>query len=65
LDFGDKVHYHTGNYPYHKPLNVDVGTVHLDEIYEAKAFDWMLKNLPHQGKQVCYWCIGDSNILRQ
>jgi 1-aminocyclopropane-1-carboxylate deaminase/D-cysteine desulfhydrase-like pyridoxal-dependent ACC family enzyme len=61
-------HYHQGNYPYHKALNVDVGSVHLDEVYEAKAFEFMTKHIidpKKHNRRVCYWLVGDSNILRR
>lgn len=70
LDFGNIYSYHQSKYSYHTPLKIDVGSIHLDEIYEAKAYDYALKELglqfrPDSGPKVCYWLIGDSNILRR
>lgn len=65
LDFGLQPVYDGGNYTYAKALDVMVGGVKLDEIYEAKSYDMMKKKywrkLP---KPVCFWIVGDSNILR-
>jgi len=66
LDFGKaNFIYHKGNYPYHKPLQIAVDGVRLDDIYEAKAFDFMMKVIkPVELGKVCYWIIGNSNVLR-
>jgi len=33
----------------------------LDEIYEAKAYDWAINNLQLNDKKVCFWIIGKRN----
>jgi 1-aminocyclopropane-1-carboxylate deaminase/D-cysteine desulfhydrase-like pyridoxal-dependent ACC family enzyme len=70
-DFGTTFHYHQGNYPYHTPKKIAVDSypntnhLYLDEIYESKGFHYMITHLPvWQGKKVCYWLIGNSNVLR-
>lgn len=71
LDFGHDFHYHKGDYDYHTPYHVDVDSeLHLDEIYEGKAFGYMWDNLINyddvqMGKKYCFWIIGDSNVLRK
>jgi hypothetical protein len=66
VEFPTPFHYHKGNYPYHKPLNADPSPqLHLDEIYESKAYDFMVKNLDWKDRKVLYWLIGDSNVLRE
>lgn len=68
LDFGKQYRYHQSKYAYHTPLSCDIGTIHLDEIYEAKAFDYMSKFIvtleDAKRHKICYWIIGDSNALR-
>ena len=59
--------YVSNNWNYHRRIKVQIedGFV-LDPIYEAKAWDWMQKNLLDSlaGKRVCFWCIGDSSAAR-
>jgi 1-aminocyclopropane-1-carboxylate deaminase/D-cysteine desulfhydrase-like pyridoxal-dependent ACC family enzyme len=68
LEFGRRIHYKTGNYSYHTPLTLHVGNVKLDQIYESKGFDYMIRNIVNfedfQRMKVCYWLIGNSNALR-
>lgn len=55
------------DWDYHRRVKVriDDGFV-LDPIYEAKAWDWMQKNLMDSlaGKKVCFWCVGSSIAVR-
>lgn len=64
---GIDVRYFKGKYQYANPLTVTVDTFQLDEIYEAKAFDYMKRKLTKQigKKRVCFWVIGSANGMRQ
>jgi hypothetical protein len=57
-----------GEYPYKEHYNIKVGGVVLDDIYEAKAFDYMWDELFWSNiltwAKVCFWLIGNSNVLR-
>lgn len=71
LELGERINYHKGDYQYHTPFHVKIDGLELDQIYEAKAYDYMLENLvpswwlkPDSGKKVCFWIIGNSNVLR-
>jgi 1-aminocyclopropane-1-carboxylate deaminase/D-cysteine desulfhydrase-like pyridoxal-dependent ACC family enzyme len=44
-------------------VKVSVGFV-LDEIYEAKAYDWMLHNIDLQREKTLFWCVGNANYYR-
>lgn len=52
-------------YPYGKKLKEEVvdGFV-LDDIYEAKAYDWMMHNLDLHGKKTLFWVVGNANYYR-
>jgi len=52
-------------YPYGKKLKKEVaGGFVLDEIYEAKAYDWMLQNLDLRQGKTLFWCVGNANYYR-
>lgn len=36
----------------------------LDYIYEAKAYDWMKKNIDTRKEKVLFWCVGNANYYR-
>jgi len=63
---GVDANYWKGDYNYAKPLHVSVGGIQLDQIYEAKAYDYMARNLEGvlRGERVCFWLIGDANEMR-
>ena len=42
---------------YSKPEKQKVGSFYLDDIYEAKAHKWMLKNIDKNQKTL-FWCVG-------
>jgi hypothetical protein len=52
-------------FPYHRKVmrNVTDRFV-LDEIYEAKAYDWMLHNLDVRREKTLFWCVGNTNYYR-
>ena len=52
-------------YPYSKHLKIEVapGFI-LDPVYEAKAYDYMIKHFNLEGKKTLFWVVGDSNKVR-
>ena len=55
------------DYPYSKHINIKLSNgLKLDPLYEAKAFDYMVKYMGDeiQGKKVLFWIVGDSNFVR-
>ena len=52
-------------FPYHRKVvrTVTDGFV-LDEIYEAKVYDWMLHNLDIRKEKTLFWCVGNANYYR-
>jgi len=52
-------------FPYGKKLKKEVvdGFV-LDEIYEAKAYHWMMHNLDLRNEKTLFWCVGNANYYR-
>ena len=42
---------------YSKPEIQKVGNFYLDDIYEAKAHKWMLKNID-KNQKILFWCVG-------
>ena len=36
----------------------------LDYIYEAKAYDWMNKNIDTRKEKTLFWCVGNANFYR-
>jgi hypothetical protein len=57
------VHRWLGDYDYARRLQLKVGEVDLDQIYESKAFDFWRKQIPSRDPTV-FWIIGNSNGLR-
>lgn len=52
-------------YPYSKHLNIEVVPgFRLDPVYEAKAYDYMLKHIDTT-KKTLFWVVGDSNAVRE
>ena len=52
-------------FPYHRKVvrTVTDGFV-LDEIYEAKVYDWMLHNLDLRRERTLFWVVGNANYYR-
>jgi hypothetical protein len=52
-------------FPYHRKVvsTVTDGFV-LDEIYEAKVYDWMLHNIDLRGEKTLFWVVGNANYYR-
>jgi 1-aminocyclopropane-1-carboxylate deaminase/D-cysteine desulfhydrase-like pyridoxal-dependent ACC family enzyme len=60
--------YWEGDYDYAKRLQLKVGDIELDEIYESKAFDYaeqhLFGRLIDDARKCVFWLIGNSNGLR-
>lgn len=58
--------YHKGTYGYSNLLPYKVGEVELDEIYESKAYDMMVKEklVDFDNEKVCFWIVGNANYVR-
>jgi len=44
-------------------ITVDV-QLNLDSIYEAKAYDWMMKSIDYRNRKTLFWCVGNANFYR-
>jgi len=44
--------------PYGKPYDYQVNGDYLDDLYEGKAVDWMLKNIDVAKEKTLFWCVG-------
>lgn len=52
-------------YPYSKHLDIEIAPgFKLDPVYEAKAYEYMIKHYDLKGKKVLFWVVGDSNMVR-
>lgn len=51
-------------YSYSKQVKLNIGDLVLDPIYEAKAWDYFIKNFDYKNKKTCFWVVGDTNKLR-
>lgn len=52
-------------YPYSKHLKIEIAPgFTLDPVYEAKAYEYMIKHYDLEGKKVLFWVVGDSNMVR-
>jgi 1-aminocyclopropane-1-carboxylate deaminase/D-cysteine desulfhydrase-like pyridoxal-dependent ACC family enzyme len=53
-------------YPYSKHLNVRINnnTENLDPVYEAKGYNWMIKNIDYKHEKTLFWVVGDSSYFR-
>jgi 1-aminocyclopropane-1-carboxylate deaminase/D-cysteine desulfhydrase-like pyridoxal-dependent ACC family enzyme len=49
-------------YPYNRHLHRSIGNIDLDSQYEAKAWDWVQREIPHE--PVLFYNIGNSNWAR-
>ena len=75
MDRNEKIHEIAGYVPYiyvkgtgfryHRKVKVNISDrFALDEIYEAKAFDWMNKNIDTRKEKTLFWCVGNANAYR-
>ena len=44
--------------PYSKGYDVKVNGEYIDDIYEAKAYDWMKKNVNYLNEKTLFWLVG-------
>lgn len=52
-------------YAYSKHVSIKLNQKeYLDPIYEAKAFDYMIKHIDIKGKKVLFWIVGNSSFIR-
>jgi len=60
-----KFKYYSGKYSYSKALHINVG-FELDNIYESKAYDFMIREklIDKKKDKVCFWVVGNANIIR-
>ncbi|MGA2434387.1 MAG: hypothetical protein ABSG25_03790 [Bryobacteraceae bacterium] len=50
-------------YDYNTKVNIILGNIELDNIYEAKAYDYMLKHIDIN-KKTMFWIVGNQNSVR-
>ena len=59
------IYVHGTGFRYSKKLKIKVSEgFELDEIYEAKAYDWMLHNLDLRREKTLFWVVGNANTYR-
>lgn len=58
-------YYISNEYKYSKQVKSYIGDLLLDPIYEAKAWDYFIKNFDYRNKKVCFWVVGDTNTIRE
>jgi 1-aminocyclopropane-1-carboxylate deaminase/D-cysteine desulfhydrase-like pyridoxal-dependent ACC family enzyme len=51
-------------YKYNKLVCKSFGAGYLDPIYEAKAYDYMIRHIDIKDKKVLFWIVGDSQAIR-
>jgi 1-aminocyclopropane-1-carboxylate deaminase/D-cysteine desulfhydrase-like pyridoxal-dependent ACC family enzyme len=52
-------------YSYNRNVKITVSEkLNLDSIYEAKAYDWMTKNINLNKGKTLFWCVGNANCYR-
>ena len=44
--------------PYSKGYDVKVNDEYIDDIYEGKAHDWMVKNIDYKNEKTLFWVVG-------
>ena len=44
--------------PYGKSHNYQVNDIYIDDIYEGKAYQWMLENVDTANEKTLFWCVG-------
>ena len=43
---------------YSKSFDYEVEGEYIDDIYEGKAYDWLLKNIPRRNEKTMMWLVG-------
>jgi 1-aminocyclopropane-1-carboxylate deaminase/D-cysteine desulfhydrase-like pyridoxal-dependent ACC family enzyme len=52
-------------YPYSKNLYIKLNdTEMLDPVYEAKAYEWMIKHINYRNEKTLFWLVGNSFYVR-
>ena len=68
LDYNETIDYTLlidKTYPYSQHLDIHItDDFKLDPVYEAKAYEYMIKHLNLENKKTCFWVVGDSNPVR-
>ena len=44
--------------PYSKSFNFQIEGEYMDDIYEGKAYDWLLKNIDYHNEKTMMWLVG-------
>ena len=44
--------------PYSKSFNFKIEGEYIDDIYEGKAYDWLLKNIDYKKEKTMMWLVG-------
>ena len=44
--------------PYSKSMNFKIEGEYIDDIYEGKAYDWLLKNIDYKKEKTMMWLVG-------
>ena len=44
--------------PYSKSFNFEIEGEYMDDIYEGKAYDWLLKNIDYKNEKTMMWLVG-------
>ena len=44
--------------PYSKSFNFEIEGEYMDDIYEGKAYDWLLKNIDYHNEKTMMWLVG-------
>jgi len=54
-------------YPYSKQLKIKLNRLgeYLDPVYEAKGYDWMMKNINVKNEKTLFWIVGNSYYVRE
>ncbi len=50
--------------PYSKSFNFEIEGEYIDDIYEGKAYDWLLKNIDYQNEKTMMWLVGKRPRLK-
>ena len=43
---------------YSKAFNFEIEGEYMDDIYEGKAYDWLLKNIDYKNEKTMMWLVG-------
>ena len=61
----DFEYYADTKYPHHKKVKrVIKDDFQLDQIYESKAYEWMLRKVDYKNEKTVFWVVGNANYYR-